>query len=79
MMTLAELQKLKAQLQDLLEKENIRPSMSPWGAPMLFVNKRDRSLRLYVNYRELNKVIVKNKLLDNCVRLSIVKKEKSRK
>ena len=39
----------------------IRPSNSPWGAPALFVSKKDRSLRMCIDYRELNKVTVRNK------------------
>ncbi|WRX12726.1 Reverse transcriptase/retrotransposon-derived protein [Theobroma cacao] len=53
---LAELKELKDQLEDLLDKGFIRPSISPWGAPMLFVKKKDGSLRLCINYRHLNKV-----------------------
>ncbi|XP_031111972.1 uncharacterized protein LOC116015944 [Ipomoea triloba] len=56
-----ELQELKEQLQDLLDKGYIRPSVSPWGAPVLFVKKKDGGLRLCVDYRELNRVTVKNK------------------
>ncbi|XP_019096116.1 PREDICTED: uncharacterized protein LOC109130704 [Camelina sativa] len=64
---------LKKQLGELLEKGFIRPSSSPWGAPVLFVNKKDGSFRLCVDYRGLNRVTVKNKyplprideLLDN--------------
>ncbi|XP_075520565.1 uncharacterized protein LOC142553909 [Primulina tabacum] len=56
-----EMKELKTQLQDLLDKGFIRPSSSPWGAPVLFVKKKDRSLRLCIGYRELNKVTIKNK------------------
>ncbi|KAH0765074.1 hypothetical protein KY285_000945 [Solanum tuberosum] len=57
----AELRELKEQLKDLLEKGFIRPSMSPWGAPVLFVRKKDGSLRMCIDYRQLNKVTIKNK------------------
>ncbi|XP_021724764.1 uncharacterized protein LOC110692088 [Chenopodium quinoa] len=46
---------------DLLEKGYIRPSASPWGAPVSFVKKKDGSMRLCINYKELNKVTIKNK------------------
>src|SRR6516165_5176268 len=57
----AELKELKEQLQELLIKQFIRPSVSPGGAPVLFVRKKDGSLRLCIDYRELNRVTVKNK------------------
>ncbi|KAL0539519.1 hypothetical protein IC582_023734 [Cucumis melo] len=57
----AELKELKVQLQKLLDKGFIRPSVSPWGAPVLFVKKKDGSMRLCIDYRELNKVTVKNR------------------
>ena len=55
------MQELSKQLEELLEKGFIRPSSSPWGAPILFVKKNDGSMRMCMDYRELNKVIVKNK------------------
>jgi hypothetical protein len=57
----AELRELKTQLEELLEKGFIRPSTSPWGAPALFVKKKDGSLRLCIDYRRLNKVTIKNR------------------
>ncbi|KAL0536696.1 hypothetical protein IC582_025656 [Cucumis melo] len=57
----AELKELKVQLQELLDKGFIRPSVSPWGAPVLFVKKKDGSMRLCIDYRELHKVTVKNR------------------
>jgi hypothetical protein len=56
-----ELAALKVQLQELLNKGFIRPSNSPWGAPVLFVKKKDDTLHLCIDYRQLNKVTVKNK------------------
>ena len=55
-----ELDELKVQLDGLLSQGFIRPSVSPWGAPFLFVSKKDGSLRLCIDYRGLNKVTVKN-------------------
>ena len=59
-MTLMELWELKEQLQDLLDKGFICPSTSLWGAPMLFVKKNDGSMRLCVDYRQLNRVTIRN-------------------
>jgi hypothetical protein len=56
-----ELAELKLQLQELLDKGFIRLSASPWGCPALFVKKKEESLRLCVDYRPLNAVIIKNK------------------
>lgn len=60
-MTLTELKELQEQIKYLLEKGFIRPSTSPWGAPVLFVWKKDGSLRMCIDYRQLNKVTLKNK------------------
>jgi hypothetical protein len=60
-MTPSELKELKKQLEDLVDQGFIRPSVSPWGAPVLFVRKKDGSLRMCIDYRELNRVTIKNK------------------
>nr|GEW52282.1 hypothetical protein [Tanacetum cinerariifolium] len=56
----AEMKELADQLQELSDKGFIRPSSSPWGAPVLFVKKKDESFRMCIDYRELNKLTVKN-------------------
>ncbi|KAI3750191.1 hypothetical protein L2E82_20820 [Cichorium intybus] len=57
----AEMQKLSSQLNELLSKGFIRPSFSPWGAPVLFVKNKDGSFRMCIDYRELNKLTIKNR------------------
>ncbi|KAL4274070.1 hypothetical protein GQ457_13G013940 [Hibiscus cannabinus] len=56
-----ELKELKKQLEELQNKGFIRPSTSPWGAPVLFVKKKDGTMRLCIDYRQLNRVTIKNK------------------
>ncbi|KAJ9557756.1 hypothetical protein OSB04_012370 [Centaurea solstitialis] len=57
----AEMTEMRNQLKELLDKGFIQPSTSPWGAPVLFVKKKDGSFRMCIDYRELNKVTIKNK------------------
>ncbi|GJV28606.1 putative reverse transcriptase domain-containing protein [Tanacetum coccineum] len=57
----SEMQELSNQLQELMDKGFIRPSSSPWGAPVLFVKKKNESFRMCIDYRELNKLTVKNR------------------
>ncbi|WVZ92491.1 hypothetical protein U9M48_038551 [Paspalum notatum var. saurae] len=60
-MSSKELVELKEQLRDLQEKGFVRPSSSPWGAPVLFVSKKDGSMRMCIDYRSLNEMTIKNK------------------
>ena len=60
-MALVKLQELRFQLQKLLDKGFIRPSTSPWGAPILFAKKEDKTLQLCIDYRQLNSVTIKNR------------------
>ncbi|GJU69543.1 putative reverse transcriptase domain-containing protein [Tanacetum coccineum] len=57
----SEMKELSEQLKELSDKGFIRPSSSPWGAPVLFVKKKDRSFQMCIDYRELNKLTVKNR------------------
>ncbi|GJR27994.1 putative reverse transcriptase domain-containing protein [Tanacetum coccineum] len=57
----SEMQELSNQLQELADRGFIRPSTSPWGAPVLFVKKKDKSFRMCIDYRELNKLTIKNR------------------
>ena len=56
-----ELEELKKQLKELLDKKFICPNSSPWGAPVIFVEKKDGTQRMCVDYRSLNEVTIKNK------------------
>jgi hypothetical protein len=62
-----ELAELKVQLNELLKKGLIRPSLSPWGCPTIFVKKKDQSLQMCVDYRPLNAVTIKNKYPLPCI------------
>lgn len=55
------LKELKLQVDDMTQKGLIKPSISPWEAPVLFIKEKDSSMRSCINYRELNKVIIKNR------------------
>ena len=55
-----ELQELRVQLQELLDKGFMKLSTSPWGAPVLFAKKKGKTLRLCIDYRQLNRVMIKN-------------------
>nr|GFD37404.1 putative reverse transcriptase domain-containing protein [Tanacetum cinerariifolium] len=57
----SEMKELAKQLQELSDKGFIRPSSSPWGAPVLFVKKKDGSFRMCIDYRELKKLTIKNR------------------
>ncbi|GJX19133.1 putative reverse transcriptase domain-containing protein [Tanacetum coccineum] len=57
----SEMQELSGKLQELQGKGFIRPSHSPWGAPVFFVKKKDRSFCMCIDYRELNKITIKNR------------------
>ena len=60
-MTPVELQELRVQQQELLNKGFIRSNTSPWGAPVLFAKKKDKTFRLCIDYRQLNRVTIKNR------------------
>ena len=60
-MSPVELQELRVQLQELLDKGLIRLSTSPWGSPVLFEKNKDKTLRLCIDYRQLNRVTIKNR------------------
>jgi hypothetical protein len=60
-MSMPELKQLQLHLEELLKKGYIRPSVSPWGALVLLVKKKDRALKLCIDFRQLKKVTIKNK------------------
>jgi len=81
-MASTKLSEMKMQVEELLEKQFIQPSVSSWKAPMLLVKKKDESSRLSVDYRKLNKLTIKNKyylsmiadLMDQLIRATIFSK-----
>ena len=60
-MTPVELQELRVQLQGLLDKGFMKPSTSPWGAPVLIAKKKGKTLRLCIDYRQWNRVMIQNR------------------
>jgi hypothetical protein len=60
-MSTPNMKEFKMKLEEILKKGYIHPSVSPWGAPILFVKKKDGTLRLYIEFRKLNKVTIKKK------------------
>jgi hypothetical protein len=62
-MSTPELQELKMQLKDFLDLGLIRPSVSPWGVPVIFIRKKDGSWRLCIDYHQLNKATIKNQYM----------------
>ena len=66
-MNILELNKLKLQLQELIDINYVRPSVSPWGAPILFVKNKDGTLCLCIDYCQLNKMTIKNRYPLPCI------------
>ena len=60
-MNILELNELKLQVKELMDKNYIRPSVFPWGAPVIFIKKKDDTLHLCIDYRQLNKMTIKNR------------------
>ncbi|GKD49294.1 putative reverse transcriptase domain-containing protein, partial [Tanacetum coccineum] len=71
----SEMKELSEQLQELSNKGFIRPSSSPWGAPVLFVKKKDRSFRMCIDYRELNKLMNKQEHKEHLKQILVLLKK----
>ena len=66
-MNILELNELKSQLKEIIDKNYIRPNVSPWGALVIFVKKKDGTLQLCIDYRQLNKMTIKNRYPLPCI------------
>ena len=66
-MNILELNELKSQLKELIDKKYIRPSVSPWGEPVIFVKNKDITMRLCIDYHQLNMMTIKNRYLFPCI------------
>ena len=60
-MSTLDLKELQMKLEEFLKKGYIRPSVSPWGAPVLFFKKKDGTLRLFIDFQQMNKYTIKKK------------------
>ena len=60
-MNILEMNELKLQLQELINKNYVRPSVSPWGAAIIFVKNKKGTLRICIDYRQINKITIKNR------------------
>ena len=66
-MKILEINELKSQLKELIDKKYIQSSVSPWGAPVIFVKKKDGTMRLCIDYCQLNKMTIKNRYPLPCI------------
>src|SRR5713226_731756 len=66
-MNILELNELSSQLKELIDKKYIRPSVSPWGAPVIFVKKKDGTLCLCIDYNQLNKMTIESRYSFPCI------------
>ena len=66
-MNILELNELNSQLKEIINKNYIRPSVSPWGAPIIFIKKKDGTLQPCIDYRQVNKMTIKNRYPLPCI------------